>query len=299
VTTRSISLGLSTFVLASPFSDSDLGVFRDVSAMGYDEVEVCIEDPARLTAAKVAKAASDEGLSVLVCGAFGPDRDASNEQPGRRQDAVDYLKGCVDFAAEVGSPLVSGPMYATTGQARLLSDYERAAQWGRARDSLAEVAQYAAGSSVRLAIEPLNRFETDLVNTVEQGVRLCDDIGAANVGLLLDTFHMNIEEKDVPAAVRSAGKHLFHIQASENDRGTPGTGHVDWSGLVRALRDLEYQGSVVVESFLPTVKEIARAVSLWRPVAPSMTHLARESVSFLRPLLSGAETQSGDVQGSP
>jgi D-psicose/D-tagatose/L-ribulose 3-epimerase len=110
---------------------------------------------------------------------------------------------------------------------------------------------------------------------------------------------MNIEEKDVPAAVRSAGKHLFHIQASENDRGTPGTGHVDWSGLVRALRDLEYQGSVVVESFLPTVKEIARAVSLWRPVAPSMTHLARESVSFLRPLLRGAETQSGDVQGSP
>jgi D-psicose/D-tagatose/L-ribulose 3-epimerase len=299
VSSRGISLGLSTFVLASPFSDSDLGVFRDVSSMGYDEVEVCIEDPARLTAAKVAKAASDEGLSVLVCGAFGPDRDASHEEARRRQDAITYLKGCVDFAAEVGSPLVSGPMYATTGQARLLPDSERADQWGRARDSLAEVADYAGSVSVRLAIEPLNRFETDLVNTVEQGVRLCEDIGSPNAGLLLDTFHMNIEEKDMPAAVRSAGGHLFHVQASENDRGTPGTGHVDWQGLVQALRDLDYRGSVVVESFLPTVKEIARAVSLWRPVAPSMEHLARESVSYLRPLLSGAETGAGDVQASP
>jgi D-psicose/D-tagatose/L-ribulose 3-epimerase len=151
--------------------------------------------------------------------------------------------------------------------------------------SLAEAAGYARSAGVRLAVEPLNRFETDLVNTVEQGLRLCADVGADNVGLLLDTFHMNIEEKDIPAAVRAAGPQAFHVQVSENDRGTPGSGHIPWAEVVTALRDIGYTGSVVVESFLPTVNEIARAVSLWRPVAASMDALAADAVTFLAPLL--------------
>ena len=285
MTNSGMPLGLSTFVLASPFSDHDVGLFAKVRGWGYDHVEVCIEDPAQLTPAAVAAAANHEGLSLLVCGAFGPDRDVSHEDPSRRQSGVDYLRQCIDFAAEVGSPLVSGPMYATTGQARLLEPAERQAQWQRAVDSLANVAEYAATMRVRLAIEPLNRFETDLVNTVEQGLRLCDDIGADNVGLMLDTFHMNIEEKSLPDAITSAGARLFNFQASENDRGTPGSGHTQWVEVVAALRDVGYTRGVVVESFLPTVKEIARAVSLWRPVASSMDDLAADGAAFLRPLL--------------
>jgi D-psicose/D-tagatose/L-ribulose 3-epimerase len=285
VTTRPIPLGLSTFVLASPFSDADLGLFGKVKSFGYEQVEVCIEDPGRLTASAVAKAAAEEGLSVLVCGAFGPDRDISHEDEQRRRGGTGYLRHCVDFAAAVGSSLVSGPMYAPTGQARLLDAGARAAQWARATDSLAQVAEHARAANVRLAVEPLNRFETDLVNTVEQGVRLCADVGADNVGLLLDTFHMNIEEKSLPAAITTAGPRVFHFQASENDRGTPGSGHIAWEEVVAALRGIDYAGSVVVESFLPTVQEIARAVSLWRPVADSMDALAADSVRFLRPLL--------------
>jgi D-psicose/D-tagatose/L-ribulose 3-epimerase len=285
VTTRPIPLGLSTFVLASPFSDADLGLFGKVKSFGYEQVEVCIEDPGRLTASAVAKAAAEEGLSVLVCGAFGPDRDISHEDEQRRRGGTGYLRHCVDFAAAVGSTLVSGPMYAPTGQARLLDAGARAAQWARATESLAQVAEHARAANVRLAVEPLNRFETDLVNTVEQGVRLCADVGADNVGLLLDTFHMNIEEKSLPAAITTAGPRVFHFQASENDRGTPGSGHIAWEEVVAALRGIDYAGSVVVESFLPTVQEIARAVSLWRPVADSMDALAADSVRFLRPLL--------------
>jgi D-psicose/D-tagatose/L-ribulose 3-epimerase len=284
-TNRPIPLGLSTFVLASPFSDADLGLFGKVKSFGYEQVEVCIEDPGRLTASAVAKAAAEEGLSVLVCGAFGPDRDISHEDEQRRRGGTGYLRHCVDFAAAVGSPLVSGPMYAPTGQARLLDAGARAAQWARATESLAQVAEHARAANVRLAVEPLNRFETDLVNTVEQGVRLCADVGADNVGLLLDTFHMNIEEKSLPAAITTAGPRVFHFQASENDRGTPGSGHIAWEEVVAALRGIDYAGSVVVESFLPTVQEIARAVSLWRPVADSMDALAADSVRFLRPLL--------------
>jgi D-psicose/D-tagatose/L-ribulose 3-epimerase len=120
-----------------------------------------------------------------------------------------------------------------------------------------------------------------LVNTVDQGLALCRDIAADNVGLMLDTFHMNIEEKNLPEAVRRAGSKILNFQASENDRGTPGSGHIDWLGIIRALRTIGYEGGIVVESFLPTVKEIARAVSLWRPVAQSMEVLASEGARFL------------------
>ncbi|MDQ1734566.1 MAG: D-psicose/D-tagatose/L-ribulose 3-epimerase [Pseudonocardiales bacterium] len=283
--TDRIPLGLSTFVLASPFSDDDLQLLAKARAWGYDHVEVCIEDPSLLKASAVARAASDEGLNVLVCGAFGPQRDVSHEDAGMRSAARDYLMHCVEFAHEVGSPLVSGPMYATTGQARLLEPVERQAQWDRAVQGLRQVGEAAAAAEVTLAVEPLNRFETDLVNTVEQGVRLCEDIGLANVGLMLDTFHMNIEEKSLPRAIVAAGTHIVNFQVSENDRGTPGTGHTPWAEVIAALRAVGYPGGVVVESFLPTVKEIAKAVSLWRPVAPSMDALAGDSVEFLHPLL--------------
>lgn len=279
------ALGLSTFVLASPFSDKDLRVLGKVREWGYDHVEVCIEDPGLLTPSAVLTAADAEGLSVLICGAFGPERDVSHESRHGRQAGIDYLRHCVDFAAAVDSPLVSGPMYAPTGQTRLLPPEERRAQWDRAVDSLTTVAHHAAGAGVSLAVEPLNRFETDLVNTVEQGLTLCNDIGADNVGLMLDTFHMNIEEKSLPDAIRGAGPKILNFQASENDRGTPGTGHTDWVGVLRALREVNYTGGIVVESFLPTVKEIARAVSLWRPVAPSMEVLAADGLRFLRSAL--------------
>jgi D-psicose/D-tagatose/L-ribulose 3-epimerase len=278
-------IGLSTFLLASPFSDRDVHLFAGVREMGYSIVEVCIEEPAVLSASAVSKAANDEGLSVLICGAFGPERDVSAEDVHGRSLGIDYLRTCVEFAAAVGSPLVSGPMYAPTGQARLLSSELREQQWARACESLATVAEYASVVHVSLAIEALNRFETDMVNTVEQALRMCSDIGADNVGLLCDTFHMNIEEKLPAEAIRAAGHHLFHVQASENDRGTPGTGHVDWASIARALADIGYQGAVVVESFLPTVAEIARAVSMWRPVASSPDALARDALPFLERIL--------------
>jgi D-psicose/D-tagatose/L-ribulose 3-epimerase len=274
--------GLSSFVLASPFSDADGDQFDRVAAMGYDLIEVCIEDPALLTAETINEHARRTGLEVGICGAFGPDRDISSEDEAVRRAASAYLQHCIDLAAAVGSPHVAGPMYATTGVTRMLSPDERAAQRARAAEGLRAAADYAAERGVRLAIEPLNRFETDLVNTTEQALELLELIGRDNVGLLLDTFHMNIEEKDTGAAVRLAGDRVFHVQVSENDRGTPGTGQVHWDRFFSALADIRYGGQIVVESFLPTVVEIARAVSLWRPVAPSMDVLAQDGLAFLR-----------------
>jgi D-psicose/D-tagatose/L-ribulose 3-epimerase len=275
-------LGLSSFVLASPFSDGDGAAFDRVAALGYDLIEVCVENPALVSAAGLLAHAERTGLAIGVCGAFGPDRDVSSEDPKRRADGIRYLQACIKLAEAVGSPHVAGPMYAPTGQARMLSPEERKLQRQRAADSLREVAAFAADRGVRLAIEPLNRFETDLVNTTEQGLELVELIGANNVGLLIDTFHMNIEEKSIGEAVRRAGDRVFHVQVSENDRGTPGSGHVPWDEFFAALADIDYRGQIVIESFLPTVVEIARAVSLWRPVATSMDELARDGIAFLR-----------------
>jgi D-psicose/D-tagatose/L-ribulose 3-epimerase len=279
---RTRPIGLSSFVLASPFTDGDTRFFDYVREIGFDVLEVCIEDPVLLSAPALAQAAADSGVQVSICGAFGPTRDVSHEDPGKRAEGVRYIERCVDLAAAVGSPHVAGPMYSATGKARLLPQEQRDQQRVWAVESLRQAADYAGERGVRLAIEPLNRFETDLVNTVEQGLELCNLTGRENVGLLLDTFHMNIEEKSFAGALTSAGDKLFHVQVAENDRGTPGSGHVPWDEVFGTLDAIGYNGSVVIESFLPTVAEIARAVSLWRPVAPSMDALARDGYAFVR-----------------
>ena len=279
-------IGLSTFILASPFSVDEAWAFDRVAELGYDVIEVCIEDPQRITSEWLVQESQRTGINVGICGAFGPDRDVSDPDPHGRENGIAYLRGCIDVAAAVGSPHVAGPMFSATGRAELLEPAERQARWQNSVESLRAVADYAADRGVRLAIEPLNRFETDMVNTVEQGLNLCDDIGRENVGLLVDTFHMNIEEKDIADAVRKAGSRIFHVQVSENDRGTPGSGHVPWDTFFQSLQDINYSGQIVVESFLPTVKEIARAVSLWRPVAPSMESLSEDGLAFIKTMLS-------------
>jgi len=224
----SLQIGLSSFVLASPFSDADLIVASEVSGMGYEVLEICVEDPTLLSAAAINRAAADNNLKISICGAFGPERDVSHDEPKIQELGIKYLKQCVDLAAEVGSPFVSGPMYSTTGKTRILTPAERNNQFRLAAQNLRLVGEYAAVRGVGLAIEPLNRFETDLINTVQQGVELCEEIGLPNVGLLVDTFHMNIEEKSLHAAIVDGAKYIFHVQVSENDRGTPGSGQVHW-----------------------------------------------------------------------
>lgn len=277
-------LGLSSFVLSSPFADADVQAYRHVAELGYDAIEVCVEDPRLLTADGIRDSAVGAGLAVAICAVFGADRDLSAADPALRAAGVAYLEHCVDLAAAVGSANVGGPMYKTTGKAPAASSADRAGELARATDSIRRAADYAGERGVRLAIEPINRFETDLVNTVEQAVTLCNSVGRPNVGLCLDTFHMNIEEKDVAAAVRVAAGRVFHVQVSENDRGAPGTGHVGWDAFFGALRDIDYRGMIVLEAFMDS-GPIADLARVWRPVAPSMDALASDGLSYLREAL--------------
>ena len=281
-------LGASTWIWTSPFTDDDLGLVGRAKALGFDVLELAIEDTERVTAEAVREAGEREGMGFSVCGAFGPDRDLSHEDPAVRRTGVEYVKACVDLAAGIGAPNFVGPMYSAVGKTRMLAPDEREQQRRWAVESIKEVAEHAAAKGVRLAVEPLNRFETDLVNTAEQALELCDRVGADNVGILLDTFHMNIDEKSLGGAVELVGERLFHVHSCENDRGTPGTGHIEWSELLAALRAIDYRGQLVIESFTPAVRDIAKAVSLWRPLDAPSDELAGAGARFLRDAVDAA-----------
>lgn len=277
-----MKFGASSFIWVSPFSNKTLDLFDKVKKQGFDVLEICIEDPATINVKAIANASAETGVEVLICGAFGPDRDISADDEATRKSGVNYIKTCIDMAKSVGSPLVSGPMYSATGKARLLSPAEKKQQWDWAVESMKIVADYAADSGVKLAVETLNRFETDFLNTVDQGLEFFDLIDRSNVGFLLDTFHMNIEEKKIGQSIRKAGKKIFNFHTCANDRGTPGSGHIDWTDVSSALKDIGYNDYLVIESFTTDITEIAKAVSLWRPLANSSDDLASEGVKFLK-----------------
>jgi D-psicose/D-tagatose/L-ribulose 3-epimerase len=161
---------------------------------------------------------------------------------------------------------------------------------------LASLGDYAAERGVFVGIEPLNRFETSFLNTTEQALELIERIGHPAVGLSLDVFHLGIEEKSLGGAIRAAGPHLKHLQVAENDRGTPGTGHLPWGEVAAALREIGYQGRVVIETFSDPIESIARAAAIWRPLAPDADTLARDGLRFLRALL---QPQGDGASGVP
>lgn len=281
-----MKFGASTFIWVSPFSNDTLSLIDKVRDFGFDYIEICIEDPQTIDTRAIRSRLDQTGIEALVCGAFGSDRDISSEDAGIRASGLQYVKTCIDIAAELRSPLVSGPMYSATGKTRLRSETEKQQQLTWAVENLREAADYAAERGIKLAVEPLNRFETDFLNTVEQGLAFFDQVDKDNVGFLIDTFHMNLEEKSIPDAIRRAGAKVFNFHSCENDRGIPGTGHVPWTEVVSALNDIGYGGPVVIESFTTEIKEIARAVSQWRPLAPSQDAIGRDGLQFLKKVFS-------------
>jgi D-psicose/D-tagatose/L-ribulose 3-epimerase len=274
--------GASTFIWASPFSNRTLELIDRAKAIGFDLLEICVENPDTIDVPAIRAKAAQADIGITICGAFGPSRNLSAEDDAVRSAGLDYLERCIDFAKGLGSPFVSGPMYCAVGATQLLDKTAREKQWDRAVGSLRVAAAYAKDRGIKLAIEPLNRFETDLINTVDQGLRLVDDIGAPNVGLLLDTFHMNIEEKDISSAIGRAAGRIVEFHASSNDRGTPGEDHLPWPRIARALKGADYGGPIVIEAFTPEIREIAKAVSIWRPLARSQDALATDGLRNLR-----------------
>jgi D-psicose/D-tagatose/L-ribulose 3-epimerase len=188
----------------------------------------------------------------------------------------------LEIASELGAGFVAGPMYSAVGKARLVSPEQRKVEWDRAVSNLRKVCRRAGEFGLDLAIETLNRFETDLINTSEDLMRLIVDINEPQAKAVLDGFHLNIEEPDLESAIRRVGDKLIHVQVSENYRGTPGTGQTNWAAWKRGLEAINYRGTISIESFTPQVKELAGAVCIWKPLVPSQDGFAKDGLEFLK-----------------
>jgi len=279
-----MKFGVFHLIWATPLSDIPALAAR-ARAAGADVLEIAISrEPLPFDAAAARGALAAEGLEGTLVTSLNAETDITSEDAAVRRAGVDFLRRYVEHAAELGSPLLSGAIYGVVFQPKYLTPEERARRWACTVEALSELGPVAASAGVRIAVEPLSRFHTSLINTAVDGRRLVDEVNHPAIGILLDTFQMNIEEKSLRDAVRTAGDRLFHVHAAESDRGTPGTAQVHWTELRDGLRDVGYDGRLIIESFNPDIPDLANFIKLWRRVERDQDTLAREGVHFLRSL---------------
>ncbi|HEY3914615.1 MAG TPA: sugar phosphate isomerase/epimerase, partial [Verrucomicrobiae bacterium] len=249
---------------------------------GFDSVEIPIEDPSHIDPVHVKRELARHGLVCgSVCACMGPDRDLRGT-PEQQKTSLAYLTKVLDQMVALECPSLVGPVYSSVGRADAVSPADYKKQWKTVVKHLKTLSKHAEKLGKQICLEPLNRFETDFINTCDQGLQMIHDVGSPALKLHLDTFHMNVEEKNQAAAIRKAGKKLGHFHACGSDRGTPGSDHIDWPAIVKALKDINYKGDVVIESFTQDVKVIARAAAIWRRIEPTRDEIAVKGVGFLR-----------------
>jgi D-psicose/D-tagatose/L-ribulose 3-epimerase len=282
-----MKFGVNTWVWTAPLTTEELEVLAPkVAKMGFNHIEIPIDDPQTLDFKKVGEIVKKAGItSISFCAAMSPDRDLIDPDPKVRQAGVDYLKASIDGLALVGGRNFVGPFYSAVGRTWQQSAEEREHDMQILVAILKDLAEYAGKKGVVLGLEPLNRFETSFICTAEQAIELVDRVNHPACGIMLDTFHMNIEENSLGEAIRKVGHRLVQVHSNENNRGTPGAGHVPWKEVAQALKEIKFDGVMVIESFTNKVKSIARAAAIWRPLAPSQDALAADGVVFLHELM--------------
>lgn len=277
-----MTFGINTFLFTSPFTTESLHLLEKFKAWGFDSVEIGLEDASHVDPKALTKALNDNGLICgSICAAVGPDRDLRGSEADQKNGS-DYMKGVMDVMAEVNCPIMMGPVYSAVGRAEITPPDEYKKQFDTVTKNLRALAEYAAERNIKIAVEPLNRYETDFINTCEQALKLINSVNHPSLRMMLDTYHMNIEEKDSAKAILMAGDKLVHFHACGCDRGTPGNDHINWDGIVSALKQIKYDGSVVIESFIPDIKMIAKAASIWRKFEPSSEDIAVKGIKFLK-----------------
>lgn len=288
--------GVNTMLWTTRIGAEHGALFSRIRRWGFDGVELFLspEEPADI---RTVKAMLDEaGLERTMCSVLPRDAHLVSAQAEVRARSVAFLKKCADRTAELGARLMCGPIYAGLG---LMTGARRTEEeWKWAVEGLGEVARHAGERGVTLCLEPLNRFETYFLNTLEDAARLVREIGAPNVRIHFDTFHANIEEQDPAASLKKFGRLVAHVHISENDRGIPGTGHNDWRGVLRTLKGLGYDGWLTIESFTKPEPALAAAAAIWRDLAPSGDDLALRGLRFIKSVAKDVGADGGAKAGA-
>ncbi len=274
-----MKLGINLYLWAEDMHDRLMPVLERLKKIGYDGVEVPIFDLDERKWAVWAKRLDDLGLERTANTVIAPEHNPVSADPNIREAAYEHLKAVIDCCAAVGSSVLCGPHQVALGVFTGKGATED--EWKRSVEHLRRAAEHAAGPGVVLAEEVVNRFELYHLNTLDQGIRLVDEVDHPNCRIHLDTFHAHIEEKNTASAIRRAGSRIAHVHISENDRGVPGTGSVAWDATFAALRDVGYDGWLTVEAFGNFLPNLAAATKIWRPLFDSEEQLAADAHTFL------------------
>lgn len=274
--------GVNMLVWTTRVGVAHRALFSRVRDWGFDGVEIFLtaKEPDNIAAVK--RMLDELGLKRTTCTVLPREANLIGADSAARSDGLEYLKRSIERTAELGGDLICGPLYASLGV--MTGSRRTNEEWEYAIEGLRAAARRGRELGVTLCLEPLNRFETYFLNTLEDAARLVRDIGEPNVKVHFDTFHSNIEERRPAESLRAAAQELGHVHISENDRGVPGTGHVDWRGIFAVLKEIGYDGWMTIESFAEPDPELAAAASIWRDLAPSGDELARRGLAFAKAL---------------
>jgi D-psicose/D-tagatose/L-ribulose 3-epimerase len=261
------------------WTDDIAPILRTVADLGFDGVEISLLGMTDEKAAALAGLIRDHGLAVTCSDGLSRDADITSEDADVRAAGLAHLRWAIRTVAALGGSGLAGVVYAPWG---VFDPARKARRRALSAEMLAQVDGDLRDHGVRLGIEAINRFETDLVNTAQEAVTLAQATGSDRIGVLLDSFHLNIEEKDVIAAIALAGDRLFHFHVSDNDRGVPGSGHVPWDGVREGLRAARYDGWIVAEMFVKAGTPAGADLNIWRDIEPDATSAAAAALAFMR-----------------
>lgn len=279
-----MKFGANTLIWVLSFTEKDFPLLDKIASMGFDVVEITPgAEFKNIDPGKLRKKLEDLGLGVSMCGGLDASQDYSSDDASIRENGIQFMIDWAHWSHEVGARIIGGPLYSELGKKRYLSAEERKAEWDRSAESLKRVGDGIAKYDVTIALEPINRFEIDMINTSWQAFDMCEQVNHPNIKLMLDTFHMNIEDRDLAEAIRSCKKHLVHFHTCSNYRGIPGEDHIPWSDVRKALNDVGYEGFGVIESFAQG--QVAAFANIWRPLVDDQDDIPRKGLQFLRKAL--------------
>src|SRR5688500_7614977 len=281
-----MKIGMNMLLWGAHIKPQHYPTIEKIKKAGFDGVEIPIfeGDEAHFTA--LGEELRNQGLGCTAVTVAGPDTNPISEDASVRAKSVERLKWVLDMSAALGAELIAGPYHSPlgvfTGQGPTDDEKKRAAE------TLRQGAEHAGSVGVEIAIEYLNRFETYFLTTCKDAAELVQAVGHPSFKMMYDTFHANIEEKSGPAELVKYGRFVNHIHISENDRGTPGTGHVQWEETFRAIKKIKYEGWLTIESFGRALPDLAAARRVWRDLFPSDAEVYTQGYEFIRKMLGGA-----------
>lgn len=261
------------------WQDDVVPYIEEAARLGFDGVELSLLGMTDDNIARIRKCLDETKLELTCTTGLNMAQDITSDDLDVRKVGIEYLEQSIKTVAALGSPLLSGVIFAPWGK-RVMQN--RDVRWARSVEALKSVAPLAKEHGVTLGIEAINRFETDLTNTAAQAVQLANDVDESNVGVLLDSFHMNMEEKDIVGALKHAKDKLVHFHCVENDRGAPGSGHTPWPIFFEGLKAINYDGWLTLEMFILANETVSPDLAIWRPIELDPSKAAKQGLAFLK-----------------